>query len=378
MDGKIQTGLTLGMKKLKKILKNIVFVTIPMLLVFFILLEIVSRIFFPGQEEPKSIYDEKTRLVKFNRDNGTRGLWTNGNFAQQRGRWRINNDGWNSPIDYFAEKKPGVKRIAVIGDSYIEAWQVDAEKSYPSLVADSLGPNYEVYSFGISGSPLSQYLHMSRYVDSLYSPDIYVFNLIHNDFHESINGLSYNPMFLTIKINKDSSFTEVQPVKPERTYNKIPGGSLLRKSSFFRYVYYNLHLMEKFKSRKVAAKSVEMNVNLNDILDRQDSLRAVTGYLLKKIKSELGNKEVIFVMDGPRSSIYKGEVEKAHVARLNNMVAEQCKALNFPFIDLTPFMVKDFQKNGKRFESKYDNHWDYYGHQFVAGVVYNYFKNTKH
>lgn len=365
------------MSKFKKALKNIVFVTIPMLLVFFILLEVASRFFFPGMEEPKSIYDSTTQLIKYNRDNGTRGVWTKGNFAQERGKWRINNDGWNSPIDYSREKKPGVKRIAVIGDSYVEAWQVDAEKNFSSLLGDSLGTKYEVYAFGVSGSPLSQYLHMSRYVDSVYSPDIYIFNLVHNDFHESISGVTYTPMYLTIKFNPDSTFTEVRPTKPERSYNKVFAGGLLRKSSFCRFVYYNLNLKEKFRSKKVAKKEVEMNVAVSDFMDRKDSLLAVTGYLLKTIKSELGDKgkELLFVMDGPRQSIYKGETDKAKTLWLNNMVGEKCKTLGLPFIDLTPYMDADFKKNGKRFETNRDNHWTYYGHQFVAGVVYNYFKN---
>jgi len=363
---------------IKKTLKNILFVTIPMLIILFILLEIISRLFFPGSDIPKTIYDETDHIVKFSRDYGTRGLWTKGNFAQQRGRWRINNDGWNSPVDYLTEKKPGVKRIAVIGDSYIEAWQVDAEKKYPSLLADSLGKNYEVYSFGVSASPLSQYLYMSRYIEKKYSPDIYIFNLVHNDFHESINGLSYIPMYLTIKMNNDSSFTEVAPVKPERTHNKVPGGEWLRKSSLFRYIYYNLNLMDKFRSKKAGAKEVEMNVAVSDILDRKDSLNAITAYLLKKIKTELGNKEIIFIMDAPRWNIYKGDLDKAKVAWLNTMVAEHCKDLNLPFIDLTPYMLDDYTKNKKRFETDYDGHWSEYGHQFVAGVLYQYFKNNKH
>ena len=363
---------------MKKTLKNILFVTLPMLLVLFLLLEIASRFFFPGKEAPKSIYDDSTHLVKYNRDYGTRGLWTAGKFSQQRGKWRINNDGWNSPIDYFSEKKAGVKRIAVIGDSYVEAWQVDAEKNFSSLLADSLGSKYEVYNFGVSGSPLSQYLHVSRYVEKKYSPDIYIFNLVHNDFHESINGLAYIPMYMTIKMDNDSTFTEVQPVKPERTHNKVPGGAILRKLSLFRYVYYNLNLMDKFKSKKAGAKEVEMNVPVNDIMDKKDSLLAVTGYLLKKIKAELGNKEIVFIMDGPRQNIYKGDLEKAKIAWLNTMVADHCKELNLPFIDLTSYMVEDYKKNAKRFETDYDNHWDEYGHQFVANVLYEYFKNTKH
>jgi hypothetical protein len=360
---------------MKKIFKNILFVTIPMLLVLFIVLEILSRIFFPGSDRPNVDYDEVNHIVKYGRENGTRGLFTIGNFAQQRGRWRVNNDGWNSPIDYFPAKKAGVKRIAVIGDSYIEAWQVDAEKKYPSLLDDSLGDKYEVYSFGVSASPLSQYLHVSRYVEKTYSPDIYIFNLVHNDFHESINGLAFTPFFMTIKMDNDSSFTEIQPVKPERSHNKIPGGNILKQSSFFRYVYDNLKLKDKFIS-KDGSKEDEMNVKVADIMDKKDSLRAIAGYLLKKIKAELGNKEIIFIMDAPRTNIYNGDMEKSKVAWLNVMVAGYCKELNMPFIDLTPLMTEDYKKNGKHFESKYDNHWSEYGHQFVAGVLFNYFKNN--
>lgn len=349
-----------------------------MLLILFVLLEIVSRIFFPGSDRPKSIYDEQNKLVKYSRAYGTRGLWTTGNLAQQRGRWRINNDGWNSPIDYTPEKKPGVKRIAVIGDSYIEAWQVSAEKNYPSLLDEMLGDKYEVYSFGVSASPLSQYLHVSRYVEKKYSPDIYVFNIVHNDFHESINGLSYIPMYLTIKFENDSTFTEVQPVKPERTHNKVPGGEILRKSSLFRYLYYNLNLMEKFRSKKAGAKEVEMNVAVKDIVDNKDSLTAVTNYLLNKIKTELAGKEIIFIMDAPRWNIYSGDLDKAKVYWLNKMMAEQCSEMNLPFIDLTPAMAEDYRKNKKRFETDYDGHWAEYGHQFVANELFKYLKSTNH
>jgi hypothetical protein len=361
------------MNSVKKIGKNIVFVLIP-LLVLFILLEILSRLFFPGSDRPREYYDTENNIVKYGRENGTRGMWTVGNFAQQRGKWRINNDGWNSPIDYTPAKTPGVKRIAVIGDSYIEAWQVDAEKKYPSLLDKMLGDKYEVYSFGVSASPLSQYVHMSRYVEKKYSPDVYIFNLVHNDFHQSINGLTYTPFMMTVKLNADSTFTEVQPVKPERAYSKMPAGDLLKKSSFFRYVYENLQLKQRFIS-KAGAKEVEMNVPVSDMMNKKDSIRRVTAYLLGRIKAELGGKEIIFVMDAPRQNIYHNDLAASKVAWLNETVGGYCKDLGMDFIDLTPYMEEDYKKNQTHFESKYDNHWSQYGHQFVANVVYNYFKN---
>ena len=69
--------------------------------------------------------------------------------------------------------------------------------------------------------------------------------------------MAYIPMYMTVKLNPDSSFTEVQPVEPERTYNKVPMGELFRKSSFFRYVYYNLNLMERFKAKKAQRRNLK-------------------------------------------------------------------------------------------------------------------------
>lgn len=359
-----------------KTLKNIFFVTIPVLIIFFILLEILSRLFFPGSDEPKAVYDDEHQIIKFSHENGKSGLWTKGRFSQQQGRWMINNEGWNSPIDYHEAKKDGVKRIAVIGDSYIQALQLNIDRSYPYILGDSLGEKYEVYSFGASGSPLSQYLNVSRYVEKKYSPDIYIFNLVHNDFLESITGLAYNSMYLTIQPGEDSSFNEIQPLKPERSHKKIPGGDLLKKSSFFRYVYNNLNLRDKFKSKQVA-KQVEMNVALGDVYANQDAIRDVTKYVLRKIQAELGNKEIIFVMDGPRWNIYDGNVAQSRVTWLNSMVASHSKELNLQFIDLMPLMEKDFNEKGKRFETDYDSHWADYGHQFVADVIYNHLKVSK-
>jgi hypothetical protein len=48
--------------------------------------------------------------------------------------YRINQDGWNSGIsDYREERTPGIGRIAVIGDSYVEAFSVPFDASFAEL-----------------------------------------------------------------------------------------------------------------------------------------------------------------------------------------------------------------------------------------------------
>ncbi|HEY9182375.1 MAG TPA: SGNH/GDSL hydrolase family protein, partial [Gammaproteobacteria bacterium] len=168
---------------MKEALKNLAMVSVPSLALVLLVLEVVFRTAIPAAARPQAFFDATTSIWKLDRSVQAEGLATIGKLAQQRARWRINNEGWNSPIDYATEKSRS--RVAVIGDSYVEALQVDIERSYPNLLASELGSAWEVYAFGVSGAPLSQYLHMARYVVARFSPDVLVLNLVHNDFTES-------------------------------------------------------------------------------------------------------------------------------------------------------------------------------------------------
>ena len=93
----------------------------------------------------------------------------------------INNEGWNNEIKYIQNKTN--YRIAIIGDSYVEAFQVDVNESFPSLLQINF-PDIEVYSFGISGSPLSNYYQMIKYVSKKFNTDLYIINMVNNDYDE--------------------------------------------------------------------------------------------------------------------------------------------------------------------------------------------------
>src|SRR5262249_45544467 len=122
----------------------------------------------------------------------------------QTGIWRVRNEiaapysinaqGWNSGIgDYALERKPGVMRIAVVGDSYVEAQQVAYDRSVGERLAAKLARAdrpVEAYRFGISGAPLSQYVHMAEREVVRYRPDWIMVGLVHNDFDESLSAIS--------------------------------------------------------------------------------------------------------------------------------------------------------------------------------------------
>ncbi len=350
-------------------LKNIVLLSIPTLIVLILILEIFFRAVIPASHLPRWYYDSEESLVKFDPIE-KEGLYTIGKFAQQRGKWKVNNNGWISEIDYKKEKNK--LRIAVIGDSFIEALQVDVDKSYPSLLRREIGGNYEVYSFGISGAPLSQYLHMSRYVKKHFNPDIFIFNIVHNDFDESIFGVDPDDEYwLTFDIS-NQHIREVNP-KPDYSfvqYNKYTLRNLvLRNSALLRYLYINLNISQWLATLFTDGREYAANIDVINIQGRLNDITKATRYAVEQIKTENPDKRVIFVMDAPRITLYEGKQPNKTIISLYRIFNEIVTENELEYLDLTEPMKKDYELHKIRFDTQYDMHWNEYGHRFVCSQL---------
>ena len=83
--------------------------------------------------------------------------------------------------DRGPDKPPGSFRVAVLGDSFIEAFQVADDQTLCHVVEQKLarcegldGRNVEVLNFGVSGYGTAQQLQMLRHYAGDYSPDVVV------------------------------------------------------------------------------------------------------------------------------------------------------------------------------------------------------------
>ncbi|MBI5822217.1 MAG: SGNH/GDSL hydrolase family protein [Verrucomicrobia bacterium] len=89
---------------------------------------------------------------------------------------RINSHGFRDR-EYSFEKPPGVFRIVVLGDSFVEALQVPLEKSFHKLLEARLNAaagarRFEVISFGMSGNGTGQELLYYRHWALRFKPDL--------------------------------------------------------------------------------------------------------------------------------------------------------------------------------------------------------------
>jgi hypothetical protein len=351
-----------------KLLKGLLFITLPVLMILGLILEAVLRTVVPASNPPQGYFDESERVYKFKAEEAT-GMITVGPLAKHRARWRTNNHGWNSPVDYYTKKNR--PRIAVIGDSYIAAFQVDVDKSYPALLGKDLSDQYDVYQFGVSGAPLSQYLHMSRYVKEVFSPDILIFNIVHNDFYESL--ISANPgndRWMRLRIRGD----QVEEVRPQGDRDIVQYSvvkRISRKSALVRYLIFNLRIRETLARLAGGIQSepeYNANIDLSVLRATRAGVEKAVRYVLAQLKAENPETRIIFVMDASKNDIYSGR-EDADLTFLHELMAKYCRATGFEFLDLTRSMTETYELNGVPFNSEFDGHWNEYGHEFAYKQV---------
>ncbi len=343
---------------------------------------IVFRFFLVAPDFPK--LDFVDNVLKYKP--GQQGVYRVKNEIEST--FNINEDGWNSRYDqYMVDKDPATFRIAIIGDSYVEALQVDYNRSLAERLEEQTeNGRLQVYRFGISGAALSQYLHILRREVLRYTPDLVVIVLVHNDFHESYlptPGL-YTNSFLRIRTAKDTIRGELQPLKYQQ-----PWYSFVRESATWRYlayrqqVHFGLLRDVIFQAGKVDKKRYEANIDVTELNKMGLKNRLVTEYVFERLKEVCSKNgmELLVVMDGARNGIYT-DVDQEHdysnnALMLNKMVREVADKYDISFIDLHRVFEEDFTINQKKFDFKCDGHWNDYGHQVVAEAIGNFIREKK-
>jgi lysophospholipase L1-like esterase len=329
---------------------------------------VVFRFIWPGSDVPANAFVNE--LVRY--EPNQRGVWRIRD--EIAAPYAINAQGWNSGVgDYVRARRPGMERIAVVGDSFVEGLQVPHDRSFGDIVAQlrqEQGPA-EVYRFAIAGAPMSQYLHMIEREVVRHRPDWIVVLLIHNDFDESFRFLPgrYTSSFRKLRVEGDRVVGEIAP-EPWR-----PGlAEWLRRSATARFFLYRWKvrpqaIIDALLPAARAEGGFAANVEIGAVLAQERPIRAAADYLIERMGArarEIGAKLVI-AMDGDRQAIYAGQPSQALV--LNRIAAEAAARHGIPFVDLHPAFAAEWQAKRRRFEFASDGHWNEYGHAVAAQAI---------
>jgi len=361
----------IGEARGRRFLKKVVLLSVPGTIVALLALEVLLRTVLPACEKPFVRFEPTFRLLTYDAQARTEGIHTIGALAHQRVSWRVNNHGWNSAIDYETAADRSRPLIALIGDSYVEAFQVAARDSVVSVLRESLDGSHDVYGFGISGAFLSQYLQMSRYVDRVFDPDILVFVVVHNDFLESIADVKRVPHFLQLRA-AEAGFIELEPVP----YVPSTARRFLSKSALVRYLVANLHIEHKLRglTRAGQERRLSANIDVDQTLASRRMIAAATAHVVTRVRQANPAAEIVFVIDALREEIYAGRKPNEQLAWLHRTLRDAARANDCHFLDLSDAFREYHAAEGTRLDFEFDGHWNEAGHATAARSLLDYLR----
>jgi hypothetical protein len=348
-----------------RLLKAIALYALLLAVIPFALLEGIFRLLPVASPPPLQPVTQAEPIAHFkpNTDYAYSAGW---NFAI-RSRKHANNYGFNNIADYHPGQKTPL--FMVIGDSFVEAHEVDAGQSAAELLHASLGGAGRVYSIGLSGAALPQYLATAEYACRNFRPGGLAFFIIGNDFDESL-----------LKYNRDPQlhhFDEHGRLAPA-AYELSTTKKVLRHSAFIRYVMYNMVTGARLNQmrnllRGPAAVSSAHAASGEERL--RDSRRAVD-YFLAQLPERCGvpPSAIVFVLDAVRPEIYsaatlEAAAETSYQARMRAYIAAEARARGYEVRDMQPVFIERHARDGTRFEFPTDKHWNALGHRLVADEV---------
>lgn len=158
---------------------------------------------------------------------------------------RINSLGWRD-VDRSPEKPPGVLRVAVLGDSFVEALQVELDSTFCRIaereLAVALGRPVEVMNFGRSGTTTSEQLLLLESDVLPRDPDLVaVFFVPDNDIGDVAPQTALDPMrpFFRERADGslvlDTSFADTRSFRVRRLINPLKQHSALVSLATTRY-----------------------------------------------------------------------------------------------------------------------------------------------
>lgn len=154
---------------------------------------------------------------------------------------RINAYGYLGP-SYPRERKEGTLRVALIGDSFVEAFQVFPDYSLRSVLERELSKRLdrpvEVLNFGRSGQDLRTMYAYYKDLVTRFQPDVTLFVVIDHAFlgsDKSLGPVCYLDDEDSLRVSYDFANSDAYRRKIKLGFTRELGSYQLLQSAFYRY-----------------------------------------------------------------------------------------------------------------------------------------------
>ncbi len=302
---------------------------------------------------------------------GQTGLFTSGRLAEQRARYSINGQCWNSGVEY-REDPAGAPLVAMTGDSQLEGLYVEWPEHLAAQTADRLGARG--YSFAGSGYKVVHFAMVARYLAQHgFDPRYFVIQINRGDFWSGVVQLGANRANPRLDLDPGTGrFTELAGAR----YRTSSLRRLLRSSALVRYVVFNARV------NPFVSKDADVELGMADLSRYPESdpqhhpmMAAAARWLLDEVAKALPRTEVVFLVDADRRSIYRGDTP---LVRLGSaaVLHDVCAARRCGVLDLTDAFAEHFRRTGEKLNFEHNYHWTSRGHAVAAEALAGYLRRT--
>lgn len=311
------------------------------------------------------------------------------------------------------EKRPGVFRILVLGDSYVEALQVPLDKTFTALLEQSLNGNassmrYEVMALGQSGfGTADEYL---RYLEfgATYNPDLVILAFFTgNDFRNNSRFLSRDRIGFYFEFDQEQQLvldrSLIDAYEKSLTYSRRIFQELKTRSHLVSLISERVYLlrhqiqdgrMEQTEvgnsvcdSAKCLSLFSDLNIYRHDLPPQWDmAVEATKGIILKFKKSvEINGARFLLLVLSNAEQVHPDLAADLNARysftwdydQPDRILEEFANEKNILFLRLMPTFRKYHIETGQYlhgFAPPYKGHWNKTGHQVAADVIFKFLK----
>lgn len=282
--------------------------------------------------------------------------------------------------EYTPAKPAGVRRIAVLGDSFTAGCEVREHEVYTEVMERLLGPGWEVLNFGVTGyGPLQELLQLKEKVLS-FQPDVVLTAIyVRNDLYDIVGEFDaecrYSRPVAALNEEGRLAIANLPPPVPREIREDRDKWTLVRPTDF--------HLFNLARVALSAGDFVLVNAYPEIPFFRKDSAArreyVVLREILKSMKetaASVGARTAVVIIPTivqvypeaywPKIRDARGLVEGEYDLEFpNRVLANLCAELEIPVADLLDALRARARK-GEKLYYLWNQHWNARAHE-VAG-----------